>query len=120
MIILCDDLLDELGYEKLSEEWTMAVERHPFITTELCEKLSIEAVSSSQTEENFVMEMRTALKQSTGKQQQPLSPEDKNEFQPEEGNSNDLHRSGSSPNNAVDKPAKGTEDTAAQDEDGTG
>ena len=120
MIILCDDLLDELGYEKLSEEWTMAVERHPFITTELREKLSIEAVSSSQTEENFVMEMRTALEQSTGKQQQPLSPEDKNEFQPEEGNSNDLHRSGSSPNNAVDKPAKGTEDTAAQDEDGTG
>ena len=134
MIILCNDLLDELGYEKLSVEWSMAVESHPFITTELREHLSIEAVSSGQTEENFVKEMHTALEQSTEKQQQEntsdaeggtagspsLPPEDKDVFQPEEGNSNDLHRSGSSPNNAVDIPAKGKEDTAAQDEDGTG
>ena len=49
----------------------------------------------------------------------PIPPENKEEFQPEEGNPSNLHRSGSSPNDAVDETAQGKEDTTAHDEYGT-
>ena len=50
----------------------------------------------------------------------PTPPEDKEEFQPEEGDSSYLHQNVSSPNDAVDETGQGKEDTAVQDEDGTG
>ena len=52
--------------------------------------------------------------------QRGVAPEDKEEFQPEEGDSSNLRQSGSSPNDAVDETVQGKEDTLAQDEDGTG
>ena len=50
----------------------------------------------------------------------PTPPEDKGNIQPEEGDLSDLHRSGSSPNDAVDETAQGKEDAAVQDKDGIG
>ena len=61
MIVLCDELLDELESENLSVDWTMAIERHPCITADFCELLSIEAASSNQTKVDFVKEMLIAI-----------------------------------------------------------
>ena len=61
MVVLCDELLDELEYEKLSVDWIMAIERHPCITTEFYEILSIGAASLNQTKVDFVKEMSTAI-----------------------------------------------------------
>ena len=60
MVILCDGLLDDLEYEKLSADWTMAFERHPCTTVEFCKLLSIKAASSNQMEVDFVRDMYTA------------------------------------------------------------
>ena len=134
MVILCDELLDELEYKKLSLDWTMLIERHPCITTEFCKMLSIQAASLNQTEVDFVNEMHTAIQQNMDELQKENTsdmeegtvettsthPKGKEDSQPEEGDSSNLHQSGSIPNDAVDETMQGKEDTITQDEDGTG
>ena len=127
-------LFYELEYDKLSVDWTMAIERHPCITMEFREMLSIKAASLNQTEVDFVKEMHTAIQHNMDELQKENTsdveegtvettsthPKGKEDSQPEEGDSSNLHQSGSIPNDAVDEPGQGKEDTAAHDEDGTG
>ena len=94
MVIFCDELLDELEYEKLSVDWTMVIERHPCIATEFCKMLSIEAASSNQMEVDFVKKMCTAIQQNMDElwqentsnvegdttEETPKPPKDKDEF----------------------------------------
>ena len=70
MIVLCDELSDELEYEKLSVDWTMAIERHSCITMEFYAMLYIEAAFSNQMEVDFFKEMCTATQQNMNELQQ--------------------------------------------------